>query len=439
MMPREDSSTFSIYLSPRHCPVIAIVSGNLPLHMGLTETLFQQEVWREMKERGFCNNANENPVLCVWFAKDKGNYGFVEFGSVEETERALTMDGMMCMGVSLKVSRPNDYSTASQGQNQAMALMGTQSAQRLQSGNGGDASAPAPPPPAPSKGSQPLMDSRRSKYIRFVQIVVGEIMESEQEMDEVFEDIKEGAGSPESVVSGAIITARNKGDSIFNVGDVVLEFASVETADAFYKTMFGRKYEARPITMVKLTEADFISHAKPVIARYMRRADGIDRLKTEDDDEAAERGSLDRSRSPDLEREEDSDTRERERSKEMENELAEGMENELAEGMENASEKELEKKPDEDAEELEKKDEKEVEKEDEKEVEKEDEKDVENEDEKEVEKEVEKEDEKEVEKEVKDEDGQEQERAVESEAAKMQQDEAVKDQEDDFMDADDGE
>lgn len=86
--------------------------GNLPFHMGLTENSFQEIVFEEMKKRKFCNDENINPVLYVWFAKDKGNYGFVEFATVEETERALTMDGMTCFGVTLKVSRPNDYSTA---------------------------------------------------------------------------------------------------------------------------------------------------------------------------------------------------------------------------------------------------------------------------------------------------------------------------------------
>lgn len=37
-------------------------------------------------------------------------YDFMCSASVEETNRALEhLDGMNCMGVSLKVSRPNDY------------------------------------------------------------------------------------------------------------------------------------------------------------------------------------------------------------------------------------------------------------------------------------------------------------------------------------------
>ena len=53
-----------------------------------------------MKERGLCNDPNQNPVLHVWFARDKGaNYGFCEIASMEETDRALQLDGMMVLGV----------------------------------------------------------------------------------------------------------------------------------------------------------------------------------------------------------------------------------------------------------------------------------------------------------------------------------------------------
>lgn len=85
--------------------------GNLPLHLGLTEDGFKTIVTNEMKARGFCIDPNVDPVVYVWFSNDKGNYGFVEFNTIEETEKALTMDGMNCMGVQLRISRPNDYST----------------------------------------------------------------------------------------------------------------------------------------------------------------------------------------------------------------------------------------------------------------------------------------------------------------------------------------
>merc|ERR1712048_1325881 len=62
--------------------------GNLPYHLGVTEDSFSKQLFDTMKERGMCNDPNQNPVLHVWFARDKGaNYGFCEVASIEATER----------------------------------------------------------------------------------------------------------------------------------------------------------------------------------------------------------------------------------------------------------------------------------------------------------------------------------------------------------------
>merc|ERR1719399_949690 len=83
--------------------------GNLPYHLGVTEDTFSKQLYDTMKERGMCNDPNQNPVLHVWFARDKGaNYGFCEIASIEETDRALQLDGMMVLGVPVSIKRPND-------------------------------------------------------------------------------------------------------------------------------------------------------------------------------------------------------------------------------------------------------------------------------------------------------------------------------------------
>eukprot|EP00916_Digyalum_oweni_P020984 GHVL01034926.1.p1 GENE.GHVL01034926.1~~GHVL01034926.1.p1 ORF type:complete len:243 (-),score=41.82 GHVL01034926.1:41-769(-) len=88
--------------------------GNIPIQMGVTETSFQNFIYQAMKERGFCVDPDKNPVVCAWFAKEK-NYGFVEFATVEETERAMLLDGTPCRGIPLKISRPNDYTQSNAG------------------------------------------------------------------------------------------------------------------------------------------------------------------------------------------------------------------------------------------------------------------------------------------------------------------------------------
>lgn len=242
--------------------------GNLPLHMGLTETAFQELVWVEMQKRGFCNNAEKNPVLCVWFAKDKGNYGFVEFDTVEETERALTMDGMACLGVPLKVSRPNDYSTATAGQSNAMALMGQQSAQALQMQNNGNTG--NRPQGSGLQQQQPVasVTGRPSRILRILQVILPETIKENSEFAEILDDVKEGFGRHAPIVGGCIISPENvglTGNRTYNVGDVFLEFNDIPGAEACIAKMAGRKYEGRPLHIARLPETEFNSNVKNII------------------------------------------------------------------------------------------------------------------------------------------------------------------------------
>merc|ERR1712046_118945 len=93
--------------------------GNLPYHLGVTEDSFSKQLFDTMKERGLCNDPNQNPVLHVWFASDTGaNYGFCEVASIEETERALQLDGMLVLGVPVSIKRPNDAASHAGASNQ---------------------------------------------------------------------------------------------------------------------------------------------------------------------------------------------------------------------------------------------------------------------------------------------------------------------------------
>ncbi len=51
---------------------------------GLTEEILGQQLFATMKERGLIAPADPNPILHVWFARERGgNYGFVELATLE--------------------------------------------------------------------------------------------------------------------------------------------------------------------------------------------------------------------------------------------------------------------------------------------------------------------------------------------------------------------
>lgn len=218
--------------------------GNLPLHLGLNEHIFQDIVWKEMITRNMCNNPKENPILCVWFAQKKGTYGFVEFRTVEETERALNLDGMNCMGIQIKVSRPNDYSQVVIPQNQAIALLGQQSVNMLLSEQKSNIESP----------------NINSSIMRLVQVVTPSNIEDIYEYDEIFEDVKEGCEKFGKILSGRILKPgeteelnevqeiRNNNITL-NTADVFLEFESSNILQYCLTSMLNRSYEGKPLKM----------------------------------------------------------------------------------------------------------------------------------------------------------------------------------------------
>lgn len=204
--------------------------GNLPTNAGLNENTFENIIWNEMRNRNFCNDPNVSPVLYVWFAKDKGNYGFIEFATVEETERALTMDGMNCMGCQLRVSRPNDYS-----------------APAMKPGNVSLPTLPVTP-----------LECYTGTCMRVSEIVLPESIQTEIEYLDVLDDVREAFEKYGRIKSAAIVS--NSHSDIppdLKVGDVILEFVDHESLLACVQNMQNRKYEKRVIHMLPMSEEDY--------------------------------------------------------------------------------------------------------------------------------------------------------------------------------------
>jgi len=216
--------------------------GNLPLNYGLTETAFQEIVWQEMLKRGYVKDRNTCPVICVWFAKDKGTYGFVEFATVEETDLALGLDGMEVMGASIKVNRPNDYATNNAGPGgQPHAVV-----PNLALINNVD----------PAKAS--------STFVLLKGIIQPQDLDEDETWADCLEDIEEGVSQYGQVRASLIIspelmkTADAQGvNAPAKIGDVVLEFETPAVADQCVAGMTQKRYNQRAVQADKLTSEVF--------------------------------------------------------------------------------------------------------------------------------------------------------------------------------------
>jgi len=203
--------------------------GNLPYHLGITEEMFQKTLRDAMIERGICADRDENPVLHVWFARDKGqNYGFVEIGTAEEAERVLSLDGLSCLGVPITIKRPNDFvgvpTTAGAG---PLALTA--------------------PPPAMS-----------SKIVVISGVLKNPDTCGSEEYKDVLEDMVEGCGAHGKIVKQMILSPQLQSKfPDFQAGQVFLEFATQEESENCARKMCHRKYDGNQIVLTSCSEGQW--------------------------------------------------------------------------------------------------------------------------------------------------------------------------------------
>mmetsp|Transcript_30853 Transcript_30853/g.89743 ORF Transcript_30853/g.89743 Transcript_30853/m.89743 type:complete len:340 (+) Transcript_30853:159-1178(+) len=259
--------------------------GNLPLHLGLTEAAFQVAFVEEMKRRQLMGQNDDNPVLCVWFAREKGNnYGFIEFASVEDADKSMALDGFLCMGTPIRISRPNDYTQTqqpSEAASNALGVLAQLSAQQLQqrggvAASGTDLQGLAAAIPAAGGGvaaavlgAGPLAGT--TPYIKINRVVNEEEIEDPDEYDDILSDMKDGCGTHGSVQNAIIITPQLKQRvgalaAPFSAGDVLLQMSSPEEALNTLAKMSGRKYDNRAIAMMLFDPTDWAMHVEPMIA-----------------------------------------------------------------------------------------------------------------------------------------------------------------------------
>merc|ERR1711939_1121392 len=220
--------------------------GNLPYHLGVTEDTFSKQLYDTMKERGMCNDPNQNPVLHVWFARDKGaNYGFCEIASIEETDRALQLDGMMVLGVPVSIKRPNDAVSP-------MGMVGGLQPGMAMPAAGGMLALPA------------MQVQATSSTIRIEELLRVDASTTKEDYDDVVEDMNEGCGAHGKIKNVFIVRSQHSANKPeLKAGDVFLQCGSIDDATKIMRAMGHRKYDGRQIQVTSYEDAQWYSLIKP--------------------------------------------------------------------------------------------------------------------------------------------------------------------------------
>jgi len=222
--------------------------GNLPYHLGITEDSFTKQLYETMRDRGMCNDPNQNPVLHVWFAREQGaNYGFCELSSIEETERALQLDGMLVLGVPVSIKRPNDAVNP-------MGMIGG-----IPVGMRGV----AVPGQGPTLALPAIQVNATSPIIRIDQILKVDDKTTKDDYQDVVEDMKEGCGAHGKVLGVLMITPElAQGRPGLKPGDVYLSCQTTDDATKIMRAMGHRKYDSKLINMTSFDEGKFNTELK---------------------------------------------------------------------------------------------------------------------------------------------------------------------------------
>jgi len=197
-----------------------------------------------------CNDPNQNPVLHVWFARDKGaNYGFCEISSIEETDRALQLDGMLVLGVPVSIKRPNDAIGPT------MSIGGVPVGMNLN---------------VPGQGPMLALPSAQvnatSPIIRIEEILKVDASTTTEDYDDVLADMKDGCGEHGKLNGVLIIRPEHvEGRPGLRAGDVYLSCATTDEATKIMRAMGHLKYDGRQISMQSFEEARFNSELRPML------------------------------------------------------------------------------------------------------------------------------------------------------------------------------
>eukprot|EP00745_Piridium_sociabile_P000522 TRINITY_DN103262_c0_g1_i3.p1 TRINITY_DN103262_c0_g1~~TRINITY_DN103262_c0_g1_i3.p1 ORF type:complete len:271 (-),score=34.67 TRINITY_DN103262_c0_g1_i3:235-1047(-) len=212
--------------------------------------------------------------MCVWFAREKNqNFGFIEFASIEDADRAIALDGFLCVGVPIRISRPNDY-TQSAGDSGNLAQLAMLSAQELQSHFPASTALGMPATfnqhTGLLQGSSLMGGTDNTAAVKIAKVFNDEEVEGDGDYEDVLADMRDGCSEHGTVQSGLIVTPhiKNKYGATalpFDVGDCFIQLSNVQEAMDCIEKLNGRKYDERPICLSLLDQLLWGRSVHPVV------------------------------------------------------------------------------------------------------------------------------------------------------------------------------
>jgi len=250
--------------------------GNLPFQSGISEDMLTAEINKAMKERNLCEAVEGEPVIHMWFARDKqGQYGFVEFRSQSECERALLLDGLQCCSTAIQIRRPSDFPMSPMPDILPLPgmpspppglPMGAMPAAPMIPGMGaipGLMGLPGMPPAAALPAPIPVV---HSPIVRIKQVFTVDDETDDSDFTDVMDDMKGGC-SAHGTIKSIFIVRPSVAAALPDCGiaDVFIEFENNEGAGTCIGKMTGRKYDGKQIAIESYEQAKWEESVKRLI------------------------------------------------------------------------------------------------------------------------------------------------------------------------------
>eukprot|EP01069_Polyplicarium_translucidae_P002009 Polyplicarium_translucidae@DN1891_c0_g1_i12.p1 len=221
--------------------------GNVPMGPEATEENFRLFLTAELHARGMA--VTPCPVVHVWFSKERGRFGFLEMATMEEAASVLAMDGLLWHGHGLRMTRPADVQRSLADPNAAADLR--------EAVRHGSAAVDVFSTPLPDHGiTTSIPPPRPSKVLRFLRPSKEEELQTDEDFEELLEDVTDGVASCGTIKARLVVTpAVAKQLPFSGVGDIFFEFERCEEAQNCANSMSQRTYDGQSIRICEIEQS----------------------------------------------------------------------------------------------------------------------------------------------------------------------------------------